>query len=84
MALEKRLVLPNTPSSNIEFLTLPVRYEKIEGNFNTKNIQFLKRKDFDSSEMIRRSEMWRRQYSEAPYLRHFSREQLLEHSQQLW
>ena len=56
----------------------------IEDNFNIKNIQFSKRKDFDSPEMIRRSKMWKMQYSETPYLRHFSREQLLEHSQQLW
>ncbi|NJK53209.1 MAG: hypothetical protein HC936_11120 [Leptolyngbyaceae cyanobacterium SU_3_3] len=28
--------------------------------------------------------MWRKQYSQTPYLRHLSRERLLEYSQQLW
>jgi len=56
----------------------------IESNFNAKNIQFSKRKELNSSEIISRSSMWRRQYTQTPYLRHLSREQLLEHGHQLW
>lgn len=55
----------------------------IEGGLNLKNTWFSNRKEIDSPE-ISRSDMWRRQYSQVPYLRHFSKEQLLEYSQQLW
>jgi len=56
----------------------------VEGSLDLKNIQFSKRKEPDSPEMLRRSEMWRKQYSQMPYLMRLSREQLLEYSQQLW
>ncbi|MBW4444940.1 MAG: hypothetical protein KME10_27885 [Plectolyngbya sp. WJT66-NPBG17] len=56
----------------------------VEGHLDFKNVQFSKQKGTDSPEMIPRSEMWRKQYSQMPYLRRLSREQLLEYSQQLW
>ncbi|NJO79700.1 MAG: hypothetical protein HC827_15105 [Cyanobacteria bacterium RM1_2_2] len=55
----------------------------VEVHLDFKDIQFSKQ-ETDSPEMIPRSEMWRKQYSQTPYLRHLSREQLLEYSQQLW
>lgn len=56
----------------------------IEGGLNLKNAGFSKRKEINSPEIVRRSDMWRKQYSQVPYLRHFSKKQLLEYSQQLW
>jgi hypothetical protein len=56
----------------------------VESNLNSINIQFSKRKDINSYERISRSEMWRRQYTKTPYLRHLSREELLEHGHKLW
>jgi hypothetical protein len=56
----------------------------IEGRLDFKNIHFSKRKETDSPKMIPRSEMWRKQYSQIPYLRHLNREQLLAYGQKLW
>jgi len=62
----------------------------IKGNFDLMEKKFSKRREDNSSEehnspeMIRRNEMWRRQYKQTPYLRHLSKERLLAHAQQIF
>jgi len=56
----------------------------IEGNFNFKNVKFLKRQEPNYSETIPRQEMWETEYIKKPYLRNLDKEQLLKHGQQLY
>lgn len=56
----------------------------VDGSFDMMWSKFSIRKELHSPEMIPRSEMWKKQYTETPYLRDLSEEQLLMHGQQIW
>jgi hypothetical protein len=55
----------------------------IQGGSDIGKLRFKKREDENPSGMIRRSEMWRKQYQKNPYLRNIGNEALLKHSKEI-
>jgi hypothetical protein len=55
----------------------------IQGDSDVEKLRFKKREDENPSGMIRRSEMWRKQYQKSSYLRNLSHEALLEHGKNI-